>query len=146
MSLKGGDAMKNILLAHDGSKQAEKALKKAVEIALKFGSSLTVISVAPELYLTELVEVDRERILETITGEAEKAMQKVRSSAKGVRALKTIVTQGSPAEEILKAAKKIKADLIVTGSHGRHGATKFLLGSISSKIIDHAPCAVLVVK
>lgn len=138
--------MKHILLAHDGSKQAEKALKKAVEIAQKFNSTLTVISVAPELYLTELVEVDRERILDTIKGEAEKAMQKVRSSAKGVRSLKTIITQGNPAEEILKAAKKIKADLIITGSHGRHGASKFLLGSISSKIVDHAPCAVMVVK
>lgn len=138
--------MKKILLAHDGSKLSEKALKKAVEIAEKFGSSVTVVSVVPELYLTELMEIDRIRILETLTIETRKTLEKIKTRVKGIRAIKTVIKQGSPAEEILETAKKIKADLIITGSHGRHGAQKFLLGSVSSKIVDHAQCAVLVVK
>jgi len=138
--------MKKILIAHDGSKSSEKALKQAFEIADRFSSSVTVISVVPELYLTELMEMDRLRILETLTEEAQKIMDKIKSKAVGSKPVKTIVAQGNPAEEILETAKKIKADLIVTGSHGRHGAQKFLLGSVSSKIIDHAPCTVLVVK
>lgn len=138
--------MKKILIAHDGSKSSEKALKQAFEIADKFGSSVTVISVVPELYLTELMEMDRLRILETLTEEAKKIMDKIKIKTVGSKPVKTIVAQGNPAEEILETAKKIRADLIVTGSHGRHGAQKFLLGSISSKIIDHAPCTVLVVK
>ena len=51
--------MKKILIAHDGSKPSEKALKKAFEIAKKFGSAVTIISVVPELYLSELMEMDR---------------------------------------------------------------------------------------
>ena len=138
--------MKKILIAHDGSKSSEKALKKAFEVAEKFGSSVTVISVVPELYLTELMEMDRVRILETLTEEAKKTMDRIRTKTAGFKSLRTIIKQGNPAEEILETAKKIKADLIVTGSHGRHGAQKFLLGSVSSKIVDHAPCAVLVIK
>jgi nucleotide-binding universal stress UspA family protein len=64
--------MRKVLIAHDGSKSSETALKRAFEIAEKFGSSVTVISVVPELYLTELMEVDRIRILETLTEEAKK--------------------------------------------------------------------------
>ncbi len=138
--------MKKILIAHDGSKSSDTALKQAIEIADKFGSSLTVISVVPELYLTELMEMDRIRILETLTEEAKKIMDKIKTKTAGSRPVKTVIAQGNPAEEILETAKKIKADLIVTGSHGRHGAQKFLLGSVSSKIVDHSPCTVLVVK
>ena len=138
--------MKKILIAHDGSKSSEKALKKAFEIAEKFGSSVTVISVVPELYLTELMEVDRIRILETLTDEAKKTMDRIKTKTAGFKPVRTIIRQGDPAEEVLETAKKIKADLIVTGSHGRHGAQRFLLGSVSSKIVDHALCAVLIVK
>jgi len=138
--------MKKILVAHDGSKSSEAALKKAFEIAEKFDSSVTVMSVVPELYLTELMEVDRLRIVETLTEEARKALLKIRGKAVASKPVKTVISQGNPAEEILGKANKMKADLIVTGSHGRHGAQKFLLGSISSKIADYAGCSVLIVK
>jgi nucleotide-binding universal stress UspA family protein len=138
--------MKKILVAHDGSKSSEAAMKKAFEIAEKFGSSVTVISVVPELYLTELMEVDRLRILETLTEEAKKTLKKIKAKTIASKPVRTIIAQGNPSEEILDKAKKIKADLIVTGSHGRHGAQKFLLGSISSKIADYAECSVLIVK
>lgn len=139
--------MKNILVAHDGSKSSDKALKAAVEIALQFGSTLTVLSVVPELYLTELDDIDRRRIMEALTDETNKAMEKVRTSlsSKSIEA-KTIIRQGVAAEKILETAKKMKIDLLVVGSHGRHGAKKFLLGSVSTKVIDHAACPVLVVK
>jgi nucleotide-binding universal stress UspA family protein len=139
--------MKNILVAHDGSKSSDKALRTAIEIAVQFGSSLTVLSVIPELYLTELDDIDRRRIMEALTDETNKAMEKVRTSlsAKSIDA-KTIIRQGMAAEKILETAKKMKIDLLVVGSHGRHGAKKFLLGSVSTKVIDHALCPVLVVK
>ncbi len=138
--------MKRILVAHDGSKSSEKALKKAVEMAKRFNSSITVISVVPELYLTELLEMDRLKISETLTDETRKTMEKIKRSTSGIKSLKTVIRQGNPAEEILEAAEKMKADVIVTGSHGRRGAQKFLLGSVSSRIVDHAECSVLVVK
>jgi len=137
--------MKRILVAHDGSKSSDKALKKAVEIADKFGSTLTVVAVIPELFLTELVEADRTRIFETLKSETLDMLDRIKTRTSGIK-IKTVIRQGSPALEILNAAAAVKADVIVTGSHGRHGAEKFLLGSVSSKIVDHATCAVLVVK
>ncbi|MDA8168439.1 MAG: universal stress protein [Nitrospiraceae bacterium] len=139
--------MNRILVTHDGSKASDKALKKAVEIGLKFGASITVLSVIPELYLTELSDVDRERIVQVMTEETQNAMEKIRSSLSGKSIdAKIILRQGDPAEKILETAKKMKVDLIVTGSHGRHGAKKFLLGSVSSRIVDYSTCPVLVVK
>lgn len=138
--------MKRILVAHDGSKSSDKALKKALEIAAKFNSSVTVVSVIPDLYLGELMEMDRRRIITSLTEEAKKTMSSIKKRAAGMPRLKTVIRQGDPAEEVLSAAATARADLIVTGSHGRHGARRFLLGSVSSKIVDHAACAVLVVK
>ncbi|NOZ26160.1 MAG: universal stress protein [Nitrospirae bacterium] len=141
------NSIKKILMAHDGSKDSNKALKIAVEIALRFDSALYVLSVVPELYLTELTDFDRQRITEALTEETNKTMEKVRTSlASHPIEHKTLVRQGDPAETILDTARKMKVSLIVTGSHGRHGATKFLLGSVSSKVLDHAHCPVLVVK
>ncbi|MDA8173450.1 MAG: universal stress protein [Nitrospiraceae bacterium] len=139
--------MKRILVTHDGSKASDKALKKAVEIGAKFESSITVLSVIPDLYLTELSDADRQRLLQIMTEETQNSMEKIRASLTGKSVdAKIILRQGDPAEKILETAKKMKVDLIVTGSHGRHGAKKFLLGSISSRIVDYAPCPVLVVK
>jgi nucleotide-binding universal stress UspA family protein len=73
-------------------------------------------------------------------------LQKIKTKAKKIKPIKTVIIQGNPAEEIIKKAGSIKSDLIITGSHGRHGARRFLLGSVSSKIVEYAPCAVLVVK
>lgn len=139
--------MKKILVTHDGSKASDKALKKAVEIGTKFESTIMVLSVIPELYLTELSDADRQRIADMLTEEIKVAMEKIRASLAG-RSIdaKIILRQGDPAEKILETAKKMKVDLIVTGSHGRHGAKKFLLGSVSTRIVDYSSCPVLVVK
>jgi nucleotide-binding universal stress UspA family protein len=137
--------MKKILIAHDGSKSSEKALEKGLEIAEKFGAAVTVLSVIPDLYLRDLMEIDRTRILESLSDEARKMMEEIKARPGKVK-LKTVIEQGDPAEEIISKAEKMKADMIVTGSHGRHGAQKFLLGSVSSKVIDHSGCSVLVVK
>jgi len=138
--------IKKILATHDGSKASDKAVQTAIALAQQFRATLTVISVIPELYLTELVEMDRVRILDTLTADAKKTLERMKTKAAGVPSLKTVIKYGRPAEEILAAAAKIKADLIVTGSHGRHGAEKFFLGSVSSKVVDHAACSVFVVK
>lgn len=139
--------MQKILVAHDGSKSSDKALKKAVELAINFNASLTVLAVIPELYLTELSDADRNRIFDALSRETTDAMEKIRKSLSGKSIeVKTLIRQGDPAEKILETAQKMKADLIVAGSHGRHGTKKFLLGSISSKIVDYSRCPVLVVK
>lgn len=139
--------MKRILVAHDGSKISDKALKQAIEIAIKFDSELCVLSVVPELYLTELSDIDRAMIEDALRKDTERIMKRAEKKlkAKPLR-YETIVQQGDPAEKILEVSKKKRVNLIVTGSHGRAGASRFLLGSVSSKVVEHAHCSVLVVK
>ena len=145
--LQGGKQMQKILVAHDGSKSSDKALKKAIELTTNFNSSLTILAVVPELYLTELGDADRNRITDSLTRETTDSMEKIRKALSGKSIdVKTVVRQGDPAEKILETAQKMKVDLIVTGSHGRHGTKKFLLGSVSGKIVDYSKCPVLVVK
>ncbi|MGH7741085.1 MAG: universal stress protein, partial [Candidatus Eiseniibacteriota bacterium] len=56
------------------------------------------------------------------------------------------VVVGDPRTELVEAAKREHADLLVVGSHGRTGLTKLMLGSVASHVVTHAPCSVLVVK
>lgn len=56
------------------------------------------------------------------------------------------VIEGYAKETLLEEAEKWDADLICVGTHGRKGVSKFLIGSVSNAIVNHAPCAVLVVK
>ncbi|KAF0182349.1 MAG: hypothetical protein FD164_1188 [Nitrospirae bacterium] len=139
--------MQKILVAHDGSKASDKALKKAIELSISLKSSLTILTVVPELYLTELTDSDRSKIVESLTRESTDSMEKIRKMLSGKSMdVKTLVRQGDPAEKILETAQKMKVDLIITGSHGRHGTKKFLIGSVSSKVVDYSKCPVLVVK
>ena len=56
------------------------------------------------------------------------------------------VADGEPRETLIEVAKRERADLIVVGSQGRTGISKLMLGSVSSHVVTHAPCSVLVVK
>lgn len=57
-----------------------------------------------------------------------------------------LLRDGNPAEEIIRAASRLRADLVVLGSRGLTGFTRILLGSVSGKVARHAPCSVLVVR
>ena len=136
-----------ILVAHDGSEQSNKALKKAVEFALKTDSSLTIFSVVPDLCMIEISEYDCTKIYETMTEESNERVRVLKEELlnKGLK-VDTDVQFGNAAEMIVKTCNDKKIDMVVVGSHGRHGIKKFLLGSVSSKVVEHAPCDVMVVK
>jgi nucleotide-binding universal stress UspA family protein len=63
----------------------------------------------------------------------------------GTHALQ-FIPQGPPGSEIVKAAREWEADLIVIGSHGRHGITRALVGSVAEAVMREASCPVLVVR
>ena len=54
--------------------------------------------------------------------------------------------QGDPAEVIIEVAEREKADLIVVGNKGMTGTRRFFLGSVPNKVLNHAPCSVMVVR
>ena len=75
--------------------------------------------------------------------EMEQLVKKARAA--GVKTTSTIV-QGVPADHIVRAARAKHADLVVMGTHGRTGFSRFLLGSVASRVVATSPCPVLTVR
>lgn len=138
--------MKKILVAHDGSDAADKALMQAVAIAQKFEAKLTVLSVVPNLCFTE-IGIDCDTVNKLYRAEIEGAVEGVKDllKEKGLEA-EYLILEGSPADIISDIAKGAGVDLIVVGSTGKQATGRALLGSVSSKVVAYAPCSVLVVK
>lgn len=140
-----------IIVATDGSKYSDAAVREAIGIAKRCGSTLIAISVVPSESASpfDIVhsEMQKGLIAETELGEAEKNVKKVKELAgeAGVMA-KGFIYAGRPYDAILEIAKEKKADLIVVGSHGRTGISKLLMGSVTERVIGLAECAALVVK
>jgi nucleotide-binding universal stress UspA family protein len=146
LSDKRGCCMKKILVAHDGSDAADRALLEAAAIAQKFGSKLTVISVVPNLCFSE-IGTDCDTVTKLYRAEVEGAMEgvKILLKEKGIEA-ETVVLEGSPADVIVDYAKGMDMSLIVLGSTGKQATERTILGSVSSRVVANAPCSVLVVR
>jgi len=135
---------KNIVLAYDGSKFSNKALQEAISLAKSSGGNLLILS---NVDITDEFESEAPGLTDKMTGKLLKLAQKAleKAVAAGVKA-KVEVHVGDAYEMIVEISKKKKADIIVMGSHGRTGLTRLLMGSVTSRVIGHAPCSVLVVK
>jgi nucleotide-binding universal stress UspA family protein/uncharacterized membrane protein YfcA len=126
---------RHIVLATDGSRFADAAAVTAGNLARVCGTPITVTSVHKPSYGPER------------RAEAEEAVARVVAHMQGQgTAAEGRVIDGDPAEAIATLARGQGADLIVTGSHGRTGLERVLLGSTSERILNETPCAVLVVK
>ena len=150
-----------ILLATDGSKEAELATQTAVDLAQKTGSELHVVHVFgitpwypvypegtdfDETALEDpLVEVDLQRISEQQARELlDKEVEKVRSV--GGTVARAHLREGGAPQEIVGLAEEIGAGLVVMGSRGEGGIRRALTGSVSDSVVRHAHCPVLVVR
>jgi nucleotide-binding universal stress UspA family protein len=131
-----------VLLATDGSEEAVAAGEWLLSFALPASAVVRVLSVAqlpPARQATEL----RHRLLERarqITREAHAGLARRWPSAEEK------VSAGDPREEIMRAAEDLAADLVVLGARGLTLLRRILLGSVSTAVVRHAPCSVLVVK
>ncbi|AIQ62373.1 Stress response protein NhaX [compost metagenome] len=139
-----------ILLAYDGSKAANKALDRAVELAkVTQGSSLHVVHAFefPRFFIGEALAPLPASVNKDYYDVAVKTTEEVkqRLADEGLNA-KVELLQGSPAETILKYAKDNEIDIIVIGSRGLGGIREFVLGSVSHNVVQSARIPVLVVK
>jgi len=135
--LKRGTAISKILVAIDGSKHAQKALEYAVQLALKYNASVTLINVAQTVY--PYLKADAARSIgELIVSEAARQVGELKVNKR--------VEIGDPTRTILEVAKNENYDLIALGCRGLNPAERFLLGCVSDKVAGHAHCSVLIVK
>ncbi|HEV2166588.1 MAG TPA: universal stress protein, partial [Thermoplasmata archaeon] len=137
-----------VLVAYDGRTQSQHALRAAIEVAVRFGSTLTIATVSPgseeavDPRLAGLLPVgDDERPLGTLLEEG-----RALALEKGIRSADVVFLRGEVPEAILRFLAKHPHDLLVVGTRGLPRAHRLLLGSVSSTLVNTAPCPVLVLR
>lgn len=138
---------KHIIAAVDFSPEYESVLAKAVEFARQHGAALTLINVVEcteAAYAGDLIMPADVTFCQELAQQAEERLDKARADHK-VPDARTVVRTGVPKHEILQTAEELQADLIIVGSHGRHGF-QLILGSTANGILHLAKCDVLAVR
>jgi nucleotide-binding universal stress UspA family protein len=145
-SMSTTSTIRSILVPHDFSETAERALAFTLDLAAPLGARINVMFAydvlaygfpeAPSMAMdTNQVERAARTALEGVASRARRP---------GV-AVECVVRRGPAWSEINAAAKETSADLIVIGTHGRRGVARALIGSVAEKVVRTAPCPVLTV-
>jgi nucleotide-binding universal stress UspA family protein len=145
-----------VLIATDGTKYGDAAGEMAAKFSLGEGDSITVISVVDMAvplvtdiyggYLPDTSELEK-YAKDNAASVVENAKAKLAAAFDGKKVdISGEVLFGSPGSRIVETAEQNGADLIIIGSHGYRRWERILLGSVSSSVVHHAPCSVLVVR
>lgn len=133
-----------ILVAVDGSREGGKTVPAALELATRFGSTVTVIHVREHTkYEGSDVDLGPDVPAEELVGEVVRRFTDAGVDARGVVRR---VAPGDTPEQIVDAAKEVDADLIVMGTRGMTEWKSMLLGGVANKVVHHAHCPVLLVR
>ncbi len=134
-----------ILLATDGSKEAELGARTAVDLAESLNSELHVVYVEPAPpMIADFADPGAERV-----GQESRRLLKEQVShieEAGGTVAEAHLRLGRPDEQIVRVGEEIGAGLIVMGSRGHGGLRRALMGSVSDSVVRHAHCPVLVVR
>jgi nucleotide-binding universal stress UspA family protein len=135
-----------ILVPTDGSECADAAATEAVDLAATFEAALHVVYVVDVAALPSTIDVGY--VSEALEDAGEEAIERVRdrAAAAGVEDVETEVVYGTPHRSILQYADEADVDLIVMGTHGRSGLERYLLGSVTEKVVRTADAPVLTVR
>ncbi len=139
------DKVRSILVPVDFSKPSLDALPHALALARKYEAQLTLLHVIEPLHPDMLIDTTQSQRDARVT--AHERLAKLADATKKAwprtgRELRT----GHPVDTITALAKRTNADLIVMGTHGRTGIKRALIGSVAERVLQHAPCPVLVVR
>lgn len=142
-----------ILLAIDGSDASMSAVAATAALPLPSDAVVEIVSVVPYSFAPEgsvwpnVIRIDpptdRDRVLDDVAIRLMTIADRVRV---GDRRVEVRVLEGRPATEIVAEAARFGADLIVVGARGLSTVRRLLVGSVSSEVVDHAPCPVLVAR
>ena len=143
------DNLKIILVPTDFSPASADAVKAAVRLAQLFHASIEVfhVNVDPSVVLPPPGDVLSfpgafDRVLADTAEKIDRVVGEIREAGVTCTSASDI---GRSYAAIVEQAKRSGAGLIVMGSHGRHGLSHALLGSVAEKVVEHAPCPVLIV-
>jgi universal stress protein A len=138
----------SILLAVDLSHDDEQVISKAQRIADQYGSRICVIHVLDNIPMPDTAYGTEIPLYEGLNDEllnVKKTRLSQIGEGLGLDSSRIRMVWGLPHQEIIRMAEEESTDLIIVGSHGRHGIG-LLLGSTSSGVLHHSPCDVLAVR
>jgi nucleotide-binding universal stress UspA family protein len=137
---------REVLVAVDGSPEADLALAHGVGVAHALNARLTLVAVAPEppALIAPAAGITREQLAEDIRQEMGRVLAASRDAVPEDVSVTTRLLVGDPADEIIRAAEEAGADLILMGTRGR-GRIGSLLGSVSQAVLHRARTTVMVV-
>ncbi|MDO9269714.1 MAG: universal stress protein [Methylobacter sp.] len=142
------ESYKHILLAADFSEHGEAVANRAKDLSGKYQAKLSIVHVMDNLLITDAaygstIPFDLDLTAELMAA-AKKRLANLADKLNIAEDCRWMET-GSPKLEIIRVAEENKVDLIVVGSHGRHGFA-LLLGSTANGVLHHALCDVLAVR
>lgn len=139
----------HVLVAYDESKQAERALRHALERYPE--ATVTAAHVTdPREWITDGAEEGPqflEGAYDRVTEAAENTLKEAKNIATEYdREIRTVSLVGGPARELVSFTDENDVDHIILGSHGRRGVSRFLLGSVSETVAKRAPVSVTMIR
>ncbi|MDF9744648.1 universal stress protein [Natrinema salsiterrestre] len=133
-----------VVVATDGSDSVKRAVDVAFDLADRFDAEVHALSVIDASEVDASPQQLREELRTALETTAEAAVATVEERADGD--VTTATREGRPAAEICEYAREIDADLVATGTRGRHGENRLLLGSVAERIVRTSPVPVLTVR
>ena len=135
-----------ILVPTDGSDQSERAFEQALDLALTYDAELHLLNVVDVSALAG--EFDSVAVVDSLEESGRKMTHRLRDRAEeaGVETVETLVREGVPYSTILDYADDNDVDLIVMGTHGRTGLDRYLLGSVTERVVRKSDVPVLTIR
>lgn len=143
---------KNVVVAMDFSEPSDAALLYGRELAMRFGGTLHVVHVAPNVYMSTLGAENYAAVASDLQQQVEDNARRqldellVDSDKSGPPTIPVVLTSSSPASTIVDYAKNHGIDVVVMGTHGRGGLAHLVMGSVAERVVRLAPCPVLTVR
>jgi nucleotide-binding universal stress UspA family protein len=134
----------SVVIATDGSKSVTRAVTVALVLARRFEASVHALYVVDTGEVGSSPEKLRDELRNALESQGEEALDAVENHAD--REVVTAVRKGRPAAEITEYAREQDADVVATGTRGRHGENRFLIGSVAERVVRSCPVPVLTVR
>lgn len=133
-----------VVVATDGSESVTRAVTVALDFAERFDAAVHALYVVDSGEVDSSPEELRDELRAALESRGEVALDAVRERTD--REVTTAVREGRPAAEITEYAREQDADVVATGTRGRHGENRFLIGSVAERVVRTCPVPVLTVR
>jgi nucleotide-binding universal stress UspA family protein len=134
----------SVVVATDGSESVERAIRVALDLADRFDAAVHALYVVDASEVESSPESVRDELRTALEADGEDALATVEELANAD--VTTAIREGRPAPEITAYAREVDADLVATGTRGRHGENRFLIGSVAERVVRTCDKPVLTVR